>query len=193
MMDTESSQISGGFVPKALVVLAEGFEEMEAIAPIDLLRRAGVEVSVAGLSGLAVKSSRGLSVTAETLLERAGGEWDALVLPGGPGAKHLAASEPLKKLILELHRKGRWICAICASPALVLAPLGVLKGRAATCFRGMEGSLGPDARFLEQPVVVDGNVITGRGPAAAVAFALAIVEKICGPEEERKVRTAILF
>jgi 4-methyl-5(b-hydroxyethyl)-thiazole monophosphate biosynthesis len=84
------------------------------------------------------------------------------------------------------------ICAICASPALVLAPLGVLKGRSATCFRGLEGDLGPDARFLEQPVVVDGNVITGRGPAASVEFALAIVGKICGPEEERKIRSAIL-
>lgn len=179
--------------PTALIILAEGFEEIEAVAPIDILRRAGVEVTVAGLSGTSVKSARGVSVTADRPLDRGNSNFDAIVLPGGGiGAKNLAASEAVKSLVQEFHRQGKWVCAICASPALVLGPAGVLKGKSATCFKGMESGFGPEVRYLNQKVVSDGNVLTSQGPGTAVEFALSIVEKLAGPEKSAKIRSDLL-
>lgn len=178
---------------KAIVILAEGFEEIEAVTPIDILRRAGVDVTVAGLGGVKIKGSRGLVVAADKTLDEAGMDFDACVLPGGSlGAKNLAASDKVKQLISKMHTEGKIVAAICAAPALVLAPLGILKGKAATCHPGMQTNFAKDTSYREDAVVVDGNIITSRGPATALPFALAIAEKLCGKEVSGNVRKATL-
>lgn len=175
------------------MILADGFEEIEAAAPVDLLRRAGVEVTVGGLRGVTVKSARGLSVTADAALGRISGDFDALILPGGgEGAKNLAASESVRTLILDMFKKRKWICAICASPVLVLFPTGILKGKSATCFKGMESGFDSSVKYVGQKVVVDGNIITSQGPGTAVEFALTIIEKLKGRAESEKIRKDIL-
>ena len=178
---------------KALLILADGFEEIEATAPIDLLRRANVEVTVAGVSGIAVKSARALKVTADVKLDQVSADFDALVLPGGGGgAKNLASSPKVKSLVLEMFKKGKWVCAICASPVLVLFPTGILSGKSATCYTDMESGFDKTVRYLDQKVVVDGNIITSEGPATAVEFALTLIEKLCGKEESQKIRKDII-
>ena len=177
---------------KAVVVLADGFEEVEAVTPVDLLRRGGVTVVLAGLSGLQVKGARGVTFVCDTTLDRVASDWDVLVLPGGmPGAKNLAASALVKATLDEgLARKAR-IAAICAAPALVLGAQGYLNGRRFTCYPGNESSVkggvpSPGA------VVVDGPFITSRGVATASEFALKILEILSGKEKADEVARAVL-
>lgn len=180
-------------VKKALLILAEGFEEMEAVIPMDLLRRAGVEVTVAGLKDFVVKSARGVLISADQKLDQISGEFDVLILPGGGGgAKNLAASEKVKNLVLEMNKKKKWIAAICASPVLVLAPIGILHNKSAVCYTDMEKGFDKSTKYVREKVVVDGNIITSMGPATAVEFALTIIEKLCGQAERDQVKTAII-
>lgn len=177
----------------ALVILAGGFEEIEAVTAIDILRRAGVEVSVAGLQGTEIKGAHGLVIMAEDELQNLGDDFDALVLPGGtPGASRLAGSARVTSLIKTLYKKGNVIAAICAAPALVLQPTGILKNKTATCYKGMEKSFGKDTLFSTERVVIDGNLITSRGPATALDFALAVAEKLVGKTNADAVRQATL-
>lgn len=178
---------------KAIVVAAEGFEEIEAISLIDILRRAGIEVTVAGLGNTKVRGAHGLTIITDKELKDAGSDFDACVFPGGmPGATNLAASERVKGLIQKMNSESKVIAAICASPAIVLAPTGILKNKSATCYPGMQGDFGKDINFKEDVVVADGNVITSRGPATAVSFSLALVEKLLGSETADKLKKALL-
>ena len=170
---------------KAVVVLAEGFEEVEAITPIDVLRRAGVEVTVAGLESLEIKSSRGLIVKADVLLENYNEVPDAVILPGGPGAEVLGRSGKLKRFLEKIQNAGKITAAICAAPALVLGKHGMLKGKKATCYPGYENQLGEGAKFMTQRVVRDGNFITSRGPGTAMEFSLMLVQALM---DERTVK-----
>ena len=182
-------------MPKsALVILAEGFEEIEAVSCIDVLRRANIEVVAASLNSLRVKGSRGITLIADKKLLDAGSDYDALVLPGGGlGAKNLAASDKVNALIKEMAAQGKIIAAICASPAVVLAHTGILTSRNATCFPGMETYFDKTTIFKEDKIVTDGNLITSRGPATALLFALAIVEKLTGKETAQEVSAATLL
>jgi 4-methyl-5(b-hydroxyethyl)-thiazole monophosphate biosynthesis len=175
---------------KALIILAEGFEEIEAITAIDILRRAGVEVTMAGLTDTRVKGSRGVLISAEKTFEAARkSDFDALILPGGmPGAANLAASPQVKSM----HQADKIIAAICAAPSLVLAPAGILTNKSVTGFPGMMENFEKSTTYKETSVVVDANIITSRGPATALAFALAIAEKLTGKEIADKVRQATL-
>jgi 4-methyl-5(b-hydroxyethyl)-thiazole monophosphate biosynthesis len=190
-----------------IVLLAEGFEEVEAVTPIDYLRRFGIDVTVAALrESLAVKGSHGIQITADALLGSllTGGKllpsaWDAVVVPGGlPGADNLAASKETGAFIKEMAAGGKLICAICAAPARVLSPLGLLKGRNFTCFPGEEGkviapsSASYGALWKEDRVVVDGSFITSRGAGTAGEFACAIVEKLTGEGEKLADRVLLL-
>jgi 4-methyl-5(b-hydroxyethyl)-thiazole monophosphate biosynthesis len=178
---------------KALVILAKGVEEIEAVTVIDVLRRAGIEVTVAGLTSLRVKASRGVIIEAEKILPEAGNAFDAFILPGGgEGAKNLASSQELTSLIKAMYEENKLIAAICASPALVLSAADILENKSATCYPGMESHFGKSTRYKEENVVIDGNVITSRGPATALAFALAIVEKLSGKEMSEKIRKETL-
>jgi 4-methyl-5(b-hydroxyethyl)-thiazole monophosphate biosynthesis len=184
---------------KAVVLLAEGFEEVEAITPVDYLRRAGIEVTVAAAGrDRTVRGARGVPVIADTVLEdlvRKGGaaSWDAVILPGGmPGASNLAASRETGALLKEMAAAGKVVAAICASPAVVLAPLGLLAGRNFTCFPGMEKQVS-GAKWSGDRVVTDGNLITSRGAGTAGEFAVAIIGKLLSPEEGKKVAEAVLL
>lgn len=175
-------------------MLADGFEEIEALATIDVLRRAGMDVCVMSINdeGIAC-GAHNVVVVADVAFEPealADAEW--VILPGGmPGASNLAACEPLTKALKARHAEGKRNAAICASPALVFAPLGLLDGKNATCYPSME-NLDCEAKWCDQMVVVDANVTTGRGPAAAVDFGLAIVAQTCGEAAAREVAAGML-
>lgn len=154
------------------VFLANGFEDIEALAPVDILRRGGVEVVTVSINDdKKVESAHGITVLADTTFEAVGDfdDADLLVLPGGmPGAKNLNEHKGVKQALLRQHAQGKRIAAICAAP-LVFGGLGLLQGRKATCYPGFEGTL-TGAEYTAEPVTVDGNIITGKGPGAAMAF-----------------------
>lgn len=179
---------------KVLVVLADGFEEIEAVTPIDILRRAGMDVMIAGVAKTEVTSARGLKVVVDVPLEKYKDDPDVLILPGGGlGAANLKNSETLKTLILKMNHDKRLIAAICASPAVVLAPLGVLQGKKATCFPGCEKDFGADTLFLKDRVVKDEHIITSQGPGTAAEFSLEIVKVLLGEDQMHKLADQMLL
>ena len=179
---------------KTIIILADGFEEIEAITAIDILRRAGVEVTICGLDSKEVKGSKEVVVIADKILEGNEVEYDACVLPGGmPGAENLAASEKVNKILLDMDKKSNVIAAICAAPAVVLAPLGILDNRSATCYPGMEENFSATTNYRKDDVVIDKNIITSRGPATALKFAIAIVDALCGQAIAQKISNATLL
>ena len=178
---------------KALIILAEGFEETEAVACIDALRRVNIEITIAGLKSLTVKGSHQISIIADKELDKVSGDFDALILPGGmPGAMNLAASQKERSLIMEIFGKGKIIAAICASPALVLPATGILNNKTATCFTGMQDSFDKTTRYKQENVVIDGNIITSRGPGTALMFAASIVEKLLGKDISERLKKDML-
>jgi len=175
---------------RVLVPLAEGFEEIEAITVVDLLRRAGIEVHTAALAGRQVTGSHGITVTSDRLLEDArASDYDMIVLPGGlPGADHLKADARVTSLLREFAAAGRYTAAICAAPG-VLAHAGLLAGRAATSFPGfLTPDSAPGLRLRDDPVVIDGMVATSRGPGTAMDFGLALIELLEGAEARQRVQ-----
>lgn len=177
----------------AIVLLAEGFEEIEAITAIDTLRRAGVRVTVAGIGGTKIRGSRNITIEAEKPVEGIGDVFDAIILPGGmPGSTNLAASQDTSALIKKHFEQGKLIAAICAAPSVVLAPLGILKGKSVTGYPGMTDAFGKETTYKDDKVVVDGNIVTSRGPATALAFALTIAEALAGKETRGKLEKAML-
>ena len=178
---------------KVYVFLAEGFEEMEAVTPIDLLRRAGVDAKLVSVTGnRAVTGAHGVTYLADLLFEEIEEDADMLVLPGGlPGAQNLQDNEALGKLLLKFHEEGKFVCAICAAP-MVLGHLGILQGKKATIYPGMEDRL-IGATPVADKVCRDGNVITGKGPGAAMTFAITLVEALAGKEVADKLRTSTVY
>jgi 4-methyl-5(b-hydroxyethyl)-thiazole monophosphate biosynthesis len=179
-------------MPKIAVLLAEGFEELEATAIIDVLRRAGIEVVSAGLSEGAVSSARKIRVIPDSVIDDIkSDDFDMLVLPGGqPGSDNLNADKRVGDLIKDFSGKGKLTGAICAAP-YVLANAGVLEGKQATSFPSYKDRLG-NAEYHEETVVTDGNVMTSRGPGTAICFGLAIVERFLGAEKARQIKEAML-
>lgn len=178
------------------VFLAEGFEEVEALTVVDIMRRAGMPVRTVSItSSLQVKGAHGVTVTADVLFDSvlfADSEW--LVLPGGlPGATNLREFAPLCGLLKQQAEsaKGR-IAAICASPAVVLGSLGLLKGEKATGYPGTESAL-ECAEVVQAPVVVSGKFVLGAGPAAAMVWALAIVTQTLGEHVAQKLANDLLL
>jgi len=177
---------------KAVMVLAPGFEETEAVATIDLLRRAGVELTLLALAGREVTGSHGISLRADQPFAGYREEFEAVILPGGmPGAKNLGESRELLELLEVSFRKGILCAAICAAP-VVLAKAGILKGKRAACYPGYESQL-EGALCSEETVVRDGNIITSRGVGTAIAFALEIIDTLLGGDKALQVAKAVLF
>lgn len=176
-----------------LVVLADGFEELEALAPVDVLRRCGAHVTIAGVGALQIRGSHGIPVVCDALLSDVfNTAFDAIVFPGGmPGAKNLHESEQVSSCILDTYARGALVCAICASPAFVLGPLGILEGRKATCYPGCEVA-SPSVGFCSERVVHDGNVITAIGPGAAVEFGLEIARSLFGDVTSSEVASDMI-
>lgn len=183
------------------VFLAEGFEEIEALTVVDVLRRADIPVTTVAVGGrLEVAGAHGIVVKADALLEKLDyTDADTLICPGGlPGASNLAEDDSLTSALTEHASRGGRLAAICAAPAVVLAPLGLVTDLRATCYPGFEEELvGTYYRGASQAVdarvVVDGKVITANGPASAMEFALAIVEAIKGPETADMIAAGMLY
>lgn len=161
---------------RVYILLASGFEEVEALTPVDVLRRAGIEVLLVSTTGSPyVQGSHQVVVKTDCFLDDVRVEEAAmLLLPGGlPGATNLAAQEKVKQLIRHFYEADKWLAAICAAP-MILGEMLLLEGRKATCYPGFEKHL-HGAQCLEEPAVCDGKIITGRGVGAAMAFSLELV------------------
>ena len=163
------------------VVLADGCEEIEALTPVDVLRRLGAEVTMVGLAGLKIQGAHGIELTADTTLSAALADYDCVVFPGGStGAENLRASDELMALMQARQAAGQWNATMCAAP-LAFARYGLLGGRRYTCYPGVEKAIGqtnPTAVFSPAITVVDeaGHLVTSRGPATALAFAFKIAQ-----------------
>lgn len=180
-------------MPTVLAILAEGFEEIEATAPIDLLRRAGAEVTVAALGdGIHVTGRSKLTLHADTTLtavEAAGPrEFDCIFLPGGPGVRHLRSDPRVRAWVLRQHTAGRWLAAICAAPT-VLHDAGLLAGRRYTAHFSVADELSDI--LADERVVADGHLLTSRGAGTAVEFGLFLIEKLFSAEKAREVARSI--
>ena len=174
------------------VFLADGFEIAEALCPLDVLRRAGIETELIGVGGMVIKSSCGAAVSADIPIEEASGSYDLLFCPGGmPGAVNLSQSWDVNRMLCETAQHGI-ISAICASPAVVLFPLGLLEGHEATCFPG-SASYAPLFSFSSEGVVESGNIITGKSAGWAFDLGLRLVARLKGEEAAAKVRSAIFY
>ena len=177
----------------ALIPLAQGCEELEAVTVIDLLRRAGIEVTTAGLDDRPVQASRGVVLVPDTTLDEALQQsYDIVVLPGGlPGADHLRDDARIISLLREMDSHGKYTAAICAAPR-VLAHAGLLDGKQATCYPGALDGVGvPGMEHSEQPVVIDGHVVTSRGPGTAMDFALELIELLAGKQQRDAVEDGL--
>ena len=178
-----------------LIPLAEGFEEIEAVVVIDVLRRAGITVTTAATgSERIVTASRGVALVADTLWRDSDTEnFDAIILPGGgPGTERLKANDSVRETVVAFNAQGKTVAAICAAPT-VLAAAGILSGRAATCYPGCEPELAEARYTAEEPAVIDGNIITSQGPGTSFAFSLALVERLTDKETATKVAQDLLY
>ena len=176
------------------VLLAPGFEEAEALVPVDLLRRANVETATVSLTGEPVPGSHGVTVLADVTLDDVDlSKADMIVLPGGgPGYKNLGKEPKVEQLVRGAAEKGLWVAAICAAPTL-LGRWGLLEGKDAVCYPGMEEGLTGAQPRMDRGVVVDGKVITGRAAGSAFDFGLALLEALAGVAEADLVRHGIYY
>ncbi len=175
---------------KVLVPLASGFEEIEAVTIIDVLRRAGVEVLVAGVGPSPVSGSHDIAIQTDCdIADVNASDLDAIVLPGGlPGATHLRDDEHVQRLVREVAGQGKLTAAICAAP-IALEAAGVLVGRNATSYPGFEL---PSAKYQEARVVEDAHIVTSRGPGTALELSLALVRRLVGDECAAELRERML-
>ncbi len=182
---------------EVLIFLTDGFEEIEAIAPADILRRAGVGVTLVSITGARqVTGSHNIPVICDALYDdvKARAEtfgYDALILPGGPGTKNYHEHGELLALLRAYFGKGKLIAAICAAPS-VFGRMGLLNGKKATCFPGYEQELA-GAEFLTDAVVEDCNIITSRSAGTALNFGLRLAAALAGRDAAEKIRTGIIF
>jgi protein deglycase len=174
----------------ALIVLPQGFEEVEAVTPVDVLRRAGVSVTIASLDArLEVTGRNGIALLADAPLDVSfSRSYDMVILPGGPGVKHLRADPRIIELVKKQAARGAWVAAICAAPT-VLHDAGLLAGRRYTAHFSVAGELG--AIIESERVVVDAPIITSRGAGTALEFGLELVARLLSPDAAREVRAAI--
>ena len=182
---------------KVYVFLADGFEDVEALIPVDVLRRGGVEVvTVSTTEFPLVESAHGVNIEADIQFEQ--GDYtdaDLLMLPGGmPGASNLFAHEGVCKAVLAQVAAGKKVAAICAAPAVVLAQLGILEGKKATCYPGFEQSLKENgAQYTGDLVTVDGNITTGEGPAAAFPYAYELLSQLVDKNTSDQIAEGMRF
>ena len=176
------------------VFTADGFEEIEGLTVVDLMRRAGAQVQMVSISdGLAVKGSHGIEIKADTFFDDVDfDQADLLVLPGGmPGTLHLGEHEGLTGLLQDFAAKGKRVAAICAAPS-VLGGLGLLKGKRAVCYPGFEDKL-TGAQVKMEEVVTDGCITTSRGLGTAIPFALELISLLFGPEKAEEIKKSVIY
>ena len=175
------------------ILLATGFEEIEALTPCDLLRRAGLEVSLVGVNGMEIVGSHRITVRADIPLDAVHlQEMEMLILPGGlRGVQSLKESKAAMSLVRRAWEAGKYVCAICAAPT-VLASLGIIGSREAVCYPGKEPEMG-EAVIVSDPVVCSGKLITGRAAGASVPFALALISALKGNAEAERIAKQIVY
>lgn len=174
-----------------LVLMAPGFEEIELTAPIDILRRLEIPVITAGVKGRYVEGAHGMVMAADILMVDAdAGDYDGIILPGGPASWLLRDTPGVLSLVRAMHKEEKLVAAICAAP-IALEAAGVLAGRQATCYPGVETDLKSAAAVLAQPTVIDGRLVTGRGPGAALEFGFALGTVLGKEEQVAELRVAM--
>ena len=181
-------------IKKVSVILADGFEEIEALTVVDLLRRAQIFVdTVSATEEYTVHGAHGINVQTEDLFDEVNFvESDMIVLPGGmPGTTHLNEHAGVRRVVKDFYEEGKYVAAICAAPT-VLGNLGILKGKRITCYPTVENQI-QGAVITRLPAQVDGNIITGRGAGTAIDFALKLIEVLAGPEKAKEIRDGILY
>lgn len=179
---------------KVYEFLATGFEDIEALIPLDIMRRAGVDFKTVSITGdLYVESAHGVSIKADMFIEDADmSDADLIMLPGGlPGATNLNAHNGVKKAIIEQNARGKMIGAICAAP-MVLGGIGLLQGRRATCYPGFEKYL-EGAEYTHELCTVDGNITTGEGPAAALPYAYTLLAALTDRQTADQVAEGMMY
>ncbi len=179
---------------KVYEFLATGFEDIEALIPLDIMRRAGVDFKTVSITGdLCVESAHGVSIKADMLIEDADfSDADLIMLPGGlPGATNLNAHDGVKKAVMEQNARGKMLGAICAAP-MVLGGIGLLQGRRATCYPGFEKYL-EGAEYTHELCTVDGNITTGEGPAAALPYAYTLLAALTDKQTADQIAEGMMY
>lgn len=172
------------------VLLAEGFEEVEALTPVDLLRRAGVETRLVGVTGETVCGARGIRVVTDLSMDDIDlAQADMIVLPGGmPGTTNLYADKRVTSAVRAMYDAEKYVAAICAAPSVILGGMGLLKGRRATCYPGMEG-----AEAVPATCVTDGKIITACGVGGALDFACALITALISREKADEIALSVVY
>lgn len=178
---------------KALIILADGFEDMEAITPIDLLRRAGIEVVLAGLNKKQIRSSHGVGVIADEVFDAAKnyGDFEAIILPGGPGTENLLSNDGVINCVKDFYKNEKLCCAICAAPK-VFDKAGILKNRKFTCFPAVKNEI-KNGKYIDDAVVQDENVLTSKAAGTAIDFSLVIIDNLLDEETAREIIDKIYY
>jgi 4-methyl-5(b-hydroxyethyl)-thiazole monophosphate biosynthesis len=176
---------------KALVLMAQGFEEIELSSIVDILRRGNISVTIAGLSSGLITGSRGINIQPDVLLDSIDELFDIIILPGGsPGYINLGNDKRVLDLVNRYYSEGKIVAAICAAPS-VLAKAGILEKKKATIFDGMEDLL-KNAKYVNQTVVEDQNIITSQGPGTSIEFALTILLRLTNEKKVREIKDQLL-
>ncbi|MEA1911065.1 MAG: DJ-1 family glyoxalase III [Spirochaetota bacterium] len=180
---------------KIVIILADGFEEVEAVTPVDILKRGGVDVVTAGVGDRKISGSHGIKIECDTTVRQIDADdFDGVVIPGGmPGATNISESEEAGKFIKSIYQNKKLVAAICASPSVVLSPLKVLDGKKSTGYPGFEGRFNSFTEIRTESVVIDGNVITSKGPGTAAEFSFAVLEYLEDKEKSDTVAGSMLF
>ena len=190
MTRTAAGGYDAGMNP-VLVLMAPGFEEIELTAPVDILRRLEIPVTTAGVKSRAVEGAHGMVVQADVLMVDVKPEdYAGIILPGGPASWLLRDTPAVLSLVREMQKAGKLVAAICAAP-IALEAAGVLAGRRCTCYPGVEGELKSAAEVVAEPAVTDGQLVTGRGPGAALEFGFALGAALGKAEQVSALRVAM--
>lgn len=180
---------------KIVLLLAHGFEEIEAVTPIDILRRGGIEVTVAGIGNTDITGSHGIQIKCDTTIGQiVASNFDGVVIPGGmPGATNISKSVEAGQFIKSMYLDKKLVAAICASPSIVLSPLKILDGSKSTGYPGFESKFSKFVEIRTDNVVIDGDIITSRGPGTAADFSFAVLKYLLGKDEADTVSRSMLF
>lgn len=173
------------------VLMVDGFEEIEAIEPIDILRRGGVTVKTVGVFSKKVTGAHNITIETDITIDEVSDDAELLMLPGGPGHTNIEKSEKAAELIKKAYETGAYVCAICASPS-ILGKKGLLKNKKATCFPGFESFL-EGAELSDEKAVWDGKIITGKGAGAAAEFGFLMLEALKGEDIAEQIRSAMQY
>lgn len=176
------------------IILGKGFEEVEAVAPMDILRRGGVDAAFAGIGGKTVSGTHSIQITADTTVEKIDlAKTDMLIIPGGMGGvESIEGSKAAMELVKKAYEKGIPLGAICAGPR-VLGRVGALKGKHAVCYPGMDSQMGGALIDNSRMACTDGNIVTGRGPGAAISFGLEVLKFLRGEKAAEQVAEGMTY